>query len=183
VEVFGRYLRLGFTHIVPFGLDHILFVLALFLLSAKLRPLLIQVTAFTVAHSVTLALSVLGVVSLPSSVVEPLIALSIALVALENLFTDRLHGWRVALVFAFGLLHGLGFAGVLRELGLPRGALANALISFNVGVELGQLAVVAGASLLVSAVWRKEWYRKRVVLPASGLLAAIGLFWFVERLL
>jgi hydrogenase/urease accessory protein HupE len=183
VEVFGRYLGLGFTHIVPLGLDHILFVLALFLLAARARPLLIQVTAFTVAHSVTLALSVLGVVSLPGSVVEPLIALSIALVALENLFTERLHSWRVAVVFAFGLLHGLGFAGVLTELGLPRGALASALIAFNVGVELGQLAVVGLAVLLVAPLRRKPWYRKRVVLPASAALAAVGLVWFVQRLL
>ncbi|HVS14064.1 MAG TPA: HupE/UreJ family protein [Thermoanaerobaculia bacterium] len=183
VAVFGRYLGLGFTHIVPLGLDHILFVLALFLLAAKARPLLIQVTAFTLAHSVTLALSVLGVVSLPSAVVEPLIALSIALVAVENLFTERLRSWRVAVVFGFGLLHGLGFAGVLSELGLPRGALASALIAFNVGVELGQLAVVGVALLLVAPLRGTPWYRTRVVLPASAALAAIGLFWFVQRLL
>ncbi|HVS65186.1 MAG TPA: HupE/UreJ family protein [Thermoanaerobaculia bacterium] len=182
VEVFGRYLGLGFTHIVPLGLDHILFVLALFLLSAKLEPLLIQVTAFTLAHSVTLALSVLGVISLPSTVVEPLIALSIALVAAENLFTQRLHSWRIVVVFVFGLLHGLGFAGVLNELGLPAGALASALIAFNVGVELGQLAVIGVAFLLVALVRQKQWYHERVVIPASVALAAIGLFWFVQRL-
>ena len=182
VEVFGRYLGLGFTHIVPLGLDHILFVLALFLLTSEPRPLLIQVTAFTLAHSLTLALSVLGVVSLPSSVVEPLIALSIALVAIENLLTERLHAWRVAVVFGFGLLHGLGFAGVLSELGLPAGALASALIAFNVGVELGQLAVIGAAFLLVGFARSETWYRPRVVFPASFLLAAIGLFWFVQRL-
>jgi hypothetical protein len=183
VEVFGRYLGLGFTHIVPLGIDHILFVLALFLLTTKPEPLLIQVTAFTLAHSVTLALSVLGILALPSAVVEPLIALSIALVAVENLFTDRLRTWRVALVFGFGLLHGFGFAGVLNELGLPAGALASALIAFNVGVEVGQLAVIGVALAAVAAFRKREWYRQRIVIPASIGLAAVGLFWFVQRLL
>ena len=102
------YLRLGFVHIVPEGADHILFVLGLFLLSARLRPLLWQVTAFTVAHAVTLTLAALGYVSLPSGLVEPLIALSIAYVGIENALVDRLTRWRPAVVFGFGLLHGLG---------------------------------------------------------------------------
>ncbi len=117
-----QYLSLGYTHILPKGLDHILFVLGLFLLSPRLRPMLLQVTAFTIAHSITLGLSIYGIVSLPSRIVEPLIALSIAYVAIENLVTRELKPWRLALVFMFGLLHGMGFAGVLRELGLPRDA-------------------------------------------------------------
>src|SRR5262249_58079568 len=112
-----RYVRLGFRHILPDGLDHILFVLGLFLLSPRLRPLLVQVSAFTVAHTATLALSTLGLVRLPPAVVEPLIALSIAYVAIENTVVRELRPWRIALVFGFGLLHGLGLAGALGALG------------------------------------------------------------------
>src|SRR5262245_40497039 len=140
--VVARYLMLGFEHILPKGVDHILFVLGLFLLSTKLRPLLLQVTAFTVAHTVTLALSMTNVLRLPSRPVETLIALSIAYVAIENTLTSELKPWRPALVFLFGLLHGLGFAGVLRELGLPEGRFLSTLLAFNCGVELGQLVVL-----------------------------------------
>ena len=126
-----------------------LFVLGIFLLSPRVKTMLLQVTAFTVAHSITLGLSIYGVVSLPSRIVEPLIALSIAYVAIENLVTRELKPWRLALVFMFGLLHGLGFAGVLRELGLPRDEFLTALADFNLGVEGGQLTVIAAAMLLV----------------------------------
>src|SRR5262249_25622395 len=115
LDVARQYLKLGYTHILPKGIDHILFVLGLFLLSLQLRPILMQVTTFTIAHSITLGLSMYGIVSLPSRVVEPLIALSIAYVAVENLITRELKPWRLALVFSFGLLHGMGFAGVLKE--------------------------------------------------------------------
>ena len=115
----ARYVALGFTHIVPKGLDHVLFVLGIFLVGRRLRPILLQVTAFTIAHSITLALSITGIFSLPSSIVEPAIAFSIAYIAIENLVVQDLRPWRYGLVFGFGLLHGLGFAGVLRELGLP----------------------------------------------------------------
>jgi hypothetical protein len=180
-EIIRQYLALGFTHILPKGLDHILFVLGLFLLSRRLKPLLLQVTAFTVAHTVTLAMTIYGVVSLPPSVVEPLIALSIVYVAVENLFTRELHPWRVALVFAFGLLHGMGFAGVLSELGLPRSEFLPALIAFNVGVEAGQLTVIALAFLAVGLFRDRTWYRRAVVVPASCLIAAVGLYWSVQR--
>ena len=178
-----EYLALGFTHILPKGLDHILFVIGLFLLRARLRPVLLQVTAFTVAHSLTLALSLYGVVSLPPRVVEPLIALSIVYVAIENLRTQRLTPWRVAIVFLFGLLHGMGFAGVLTGLQLPRADFALALVGFNLGVEAGQLAVIAGVALAVGW-WRQHaWYHQRVVVPASLAIAAVGLYWTVTRLL
>lgn len=181
-NVFRDYTVLGFTHILPKGLDHILFVLGIFLLSVQWRPLLYQVTAFTIAHSITLALSLYGVISLPASVVEPLIALSIVYVAVENVVVGRLRPWRVWVVFGFGLLHGLGFAGVLTELGLPEGEFLPALIAFNVGVELGQLAVISLALLTVGVWFRgRTWYRARVVIPASLLIAAVGLYWTVER--
>jgi hypothetical protein len=181
-EVVRQYLTLGFTHIVPGGPDHILFVLGIFLLSRRLKPILQQVTAFTVAHTLTLALSIYGIVRLPPSIVEPLIALSIVFVAVENILTPELRPSRIALVFCFGLLHGLGFAGVLSELGLPRSEFLTALLSFNVGVEGGQLTVIAIAFLLVGLPFRKQaWYRQRVVVPASCLIAALGLYWSVER--
>ena len=176
------YLVLGFTHILPLGVDHILFVLGLFLLSLRLAPILWQVTAFTLAHTITLALTIYGVLSLPASVVEPLIALSIAYVGIENILTPRLHPWRVVIVFAFGLLHGMGFAGVLTEIGLPESEFLAALISFNVGVEFGQLAVIVLALLAVGGLRGRPWYRRRIVIPASAAIARTGLYWTVTRL-
>ena len=181
--VAASYLRLGFLHIVPEGLDHILFVLGLFLLSARLRPLVWQVTAFTVAHAVTLTLAALEVVSLSARLVEPLIALSIVYVAIENVLTDRMTRWRPPVVFGFGLLHGLGFAGVLGELGLPEQERLLALVSFNAGIELGQLAVIGGAVLACGWFRSAPWYRARLVVPASAGIALIGLVWAVERVL
>ena len=177
-----QYLWLGYVHILPRGLDHILFVLGLFLLSPRLKPLLLQVTAFTIAHSITLGLSIYGIVSLPSRIVEPLIALSIAYVAIENLLTRELKPWRIALVFMFGLLHGLGFAGVLRELGLPRGEFLTALLTFNLGVEAGQLSVIGAALLVTAPFLSRPSYRQRVVIPASVTIALVGIYWTITRL-
>jgi hydrogenase/urease accessory protein HupE len=183
LQVAAQYLSLGFTHILPGGLDHILFVLGIFLFSTRTKPVLLQVTAFTVAHSITLGLSIYGVVSLPSSVVEPLIALSIVYVAVENVLRPQLTPWRVAVVFGFGLLHGLGFAGALHALGLPRSEFLTALVTFNVGVECGQLAVILLAFLAIASWARREsWYRSRVVVPASLAIAAAGLWWTVQRI-
>ena len=178
-----RYLALGFSHIVPNGLDHMLFVLGICLLSNRARSVLLQVSAFTVAHSITLGLSLYGLVSVSPRIVEPLIALSIAYVAIENLFLSELRSWRVALVFAFGLLHGMGFAGALKDLGLPRSEFLCALLTFNLGVEAGQLTVMGAAFVLVG--WHcagRVWYRRRVVVPASALIATTAVFWTIERL-
>jgi len=182
-ELALRYVLLGFTHILPKGLDHVLFVLGVFLLSRRLRPILLQVSAFTIAHSITLGLSMYGIVSVAPSIVEPLIALSIAYIAIENLLLTEFRPWRVALVFAFGLLHGLGFAGALREVGLPRSEFVTALVGFNAGVELGQLAVI-GAAFLAVGYWYGDrvWYRRRIVLPASACIACFGVFWTLQRL-
>ena len=182
--VFVDYIGIGFEHILPLGLDHILFVVGLFLLSTKLRPLLMQITAFTLAHTVTLALGMLGIVSIPGSIVEPLIAASIVYVAVENILFSNMSPWRPIIVFCFGLLHGLGFAGVLTEFGIPDGQFVPALIGFNIGVELGQLAVIAICFALVG-FWfgKKDWYRARVVIPGSILVALIGAYWVIERTL
>jgi hydrogenase/urease accessory protein HupE len=181
-QVVKTYLGLGFTHILPKGLDHILFVVGIFLLSTRLGPIVAQVTTFTVAHTITLALTIFGILSLPSRVVEPLIALSITYVAVENVFTSELKPWRIALVFGFGLLHGMGFAGVLSELGLPRSERITGLLSFNVGVELGQLAVIASMLLLVGWFRDRAWYRRRIVVPISLAIACVGLYWTVTRI-
>jgi hydrogenase/urease accessory protein HupE len=181
-EIARQYFSLGYTHILPKGLDHILFVIGIFLLSTRWRSVLLQVSTFTLAHSITLGLTMYGLVSLPPRVVEPMIALSIAYVAVENLVTSELKSWRVALVFGFGLLHGMGFAGVLRELGLPRSQFLTALVTFNAGVEAGQLSVIALA-LLAVAYWRANGftYRRFIVQPASALIALVGLYWTIER--
>jgi hypothetical protein len=183
LDVFRNYLALGYTHILPNGLDHLLFVLGLFLLSVRVRPMLIQVTTFTIAHSITLGLTMIDVVALPSRVVEPMIALSIAYVAIENLVTRELTPWRLALVFSFGLLHGMGFAGVLTDLGLPRGEFVTALVSFNLGVEAGQLTVIALASLLVVWYRHQTWYRRVIAVPASLAIATVGVYWTIARVI
>lgn len=183
-QVAAAYLKLGFSHILPKGTDHILFVLGIFLLSIRLKPVLLQVTAFTVAHTITLALTIYGVFSLRPSIVEPLIAVSIVFVAVENILSPKVSPWRVAVVFAFGLLHGMGFAGVLSQQGLPRTEFLTALVSFNVGVECGQLAVILSAFLLVGLPCRhKPGYRRQIVIPASAVIAVIGLYWAVTRFL
>ena len=183
VSIGRQYLELGFVHIVPRGPDHILFVLGLFLLGSRTRPLVWQVSAFTAAHAVTLSLAVFEIVTLPARVVEPLIALSIVYVAIENVLTGRLTPWRPAVVFGFGLLHGLGFAGVLRQLGLPGQERVLGLLTFNIGIELGQLLVIAVALASIGWCRRRPWYRARIAVPLSVAIAGVGLFWAVERVL
>lgn len=177
------YLDLGFEHIVPKGLDHILFVLCLFLLNRNLKQVLIQATVFTVAHSITLGLAMYEVFSPPGHIVEPVIALSIFYVAIENCITEKQHPSRLAIVFLFGLIHGMGFAGVLTELGLPQKEFVTALVTFNVGVELGQITVILAAWLCIGLwFWKKPWYHKRVVMPLSVLIGLVALYWTVERI-
>lgn len=176
-----QFLVLGFTHILPHGLDHILFVLGLFLLTPRVRPLLGQVTAFTLAHSLTLALAMLGLVRIPAMIVEPLIALSISVVAAENILRPEAPPSRRLFVFAFGLVHGLGFAAVLTDLGVPEGRLLPALMSFNLGVEIGQLTVIGLAGLLVLPLRNRGVYRRWVAVPASLAIALVGVLWAVQR--
>jgi hydrogenase/urease accessory protein HupE len=181
--VIKSYLVAGFEHILPRGLDHILFILGIFLFSVKLRPLLWQVTMFTVAHTITLGMSSSGIVSLPANVVEPLIALSIAWIGIENIFARSLRNSRLLLVFCFGLLHGMGFASVLQDFGMPDDAFLTALLSFNVGVELGQLAIITLAFLTVG-LWfgNRGWYRNVIVNTGSATIAVIGLYWTYDRI-
>ena len=177
------YLKLGFTHILPLGFDHILFVLSLFLLSPKLKPVLLQATAFTVAHTVTLGLSMYKIITPPASVVEPLIAVSILFVAAENIFSQKIKTTRLAVVFLFGLVHGMGFASALGQLGLPQNRFFSSLLLFNIGVELGQVTVILLAWLLL-AKWfgSKPLYRKYIVIPVSVAIGMIALYMLVTRI-
>jgi hypothetical protein len=198
------YLKLGYQHIIPLGFDHILFVLSLFLLNPRLKPVLWQATAFTVAHSVTLGLAMYHVIKPPAMIVEPLIALSILYVALENIFSANIKTAsagmkrtstaakpsrlgvkpaRVGIVFLFGLVHGMGFASALGQLGLPKKSYLLSLVMFNAGVELGQITIILLAFLLVGKWFRdKSWYRSRIVIPISVAIALVAACWTVQRL-
>lgn len=192
---FADFLQEGIWHIW-IGFDHVLFLLALLLPAVVMRArhgwqgvdafrptfwnVFKIVTAFTVAHSITLSLATLGVISLPSRLVESVIAASVIVAALNNvfpIFSER----RWAMAFAFGLVHGFGFASVLADLGLPSNALILALVGFNVGVELGQLAIVIVFLPLAYALRRTMFYRRLVLLGGSLLIALLAGAWFVER--
>ncbi len=182
-HVAAYYIKLGFLHIIPQGFDHILFVVGLCFLSNKISTILWQATAFTVAHSVTLALSMKNIIVAPSAIVEPIIALSILFVAVENILVSRLNPWRILLVFAFGLVHGLGFASSLNEIGLPRNKFTLSILSFNAGVELGQVAIILIIFLLVVMPFGKKYfYRKWIVFPMSAIIGLVALYWSVQRI-
>ena len=182
-EVVWFYLKLGFSHIIPSGLDHILFVMGLCLLSSKVKTILWQATAFTVAHSITLAMSMKNIIVAPSAIVEPIIALSILFVAVENILLSELKPWRIAIVFLFGLIHGMGFASALNEIGLPNGKFYTSIIAFNAGVELGQIAVITAMfSLIIIPLRNKVWYRKKIVFGLSACIGLVAAFWTVERI-
>jgi len=183
-----RYLATGTEHIF-LGYDHIAFLVAVVLWARRLVPVIKIVTAFTIAHSITLSLATLNVVVIPGTVVEPAIAASIVYVAMENFFTRDVDGrWRVA--FAFGLIHGFGFAGALREIGLPTNAVAPALAAFNIGVEIGQVAIVAIVVPALIALDRltavgstKPARAATFVYALSALITVLGSYWFVTRVL
>lgn len=183
LETMSLYIRLGVEHILPMGLDHLAFVLALILSATALKPLLIQISIFTVAHSVTLVLGVLNIVELNAVWVEVAIALSIAFVAIENLFIKYRLAWRSLIVFCFGLLHGLGFAGALSDLGVPDAHFISALFGFNVGVEIGQLSFGLVVFLTLHKLVKRQHFRHFVFIPGNCLVAAAGIYWLVERLL
>ena len=176
--------KIGIDHIVPGGTDHILFVLALFLAAKSFRNLVLQISVFTVAHTVTLGLTAAGVIEPPDSIVEPLIALSIAVVAIETLFQMDKQKWRLAIIFGFGLFHGMGFAGFVREIGLPPEQFWPSLIGFNVGVEIGQLSVILAAAILcwpIKKLISQLSYRNAVIIPGSIIIGVIGFWWFIAR--
>ena len=180
-KVFADYPEEGLVHIRPRGPGHILFVLGLFLLSARLSALPWQVSAGTLAHTVTLVLGATGPVVLPASIVEPLSAASILHVAVKNRFTRQLHRWRPPVVFCSGLLHGPGCAGVLSETGLPARQCVISPPAFNSGDETGQIAVIAAAFAPVGRAARFDWYRRAVTIPGSLIIAVVAACRIIQR--
>lgn len=180
-KMFSVYIQLGFRHIVPEGVDHILFVIGLYFLGVSWRYILSQTTIFTVAHATTLFLSTYGIFRLPPQYVEPLIALSIAVIGFENVFRPRLGPVRLVAVFVFGLIHGLGFAASLSDVPFPKGDFIMALLGFNIGVDAGQLAIILALFLALGWARNKRWYRARVAIPISLVIGGIGLLWAIER--
>lgn len=182
-DVSWFYIKLGYNHIIPQGLDHILFVVGLCLLGNNLKTIIWQATAFTVAHSITLAMSMKSIIIAPSAVVEPIIALSILFIAIENVLIKELKPWRIFLVFMFGLIHGLGFASSLNEIGLPRNQFALSILSFNVGVELGQISIILAVFFLIIKPFANRLnYRKQIVFPLSVIIGLIAAVWTVQRI-
>jgi hydrogenase/urease accessory protein HupE len=176
---FFAFLKMGIEHILT-GVDHLVFLFGLIVVGGRLRSLLGVVTAFTAGHSITLALAVLGVFTPSSRVIEPAIALSIAYVGIENFFVkDASKRWRITL--PFGLIHGFGFAGALQEISLARAQIPGALVSFNLGVEIGQLAVLALALPIVLLARRTRWFEAYATRGLSGAIVLAGLVWFVAR--
>ena len=196
LQTAANYVIIGFDHILPKGADHILFVLGLFFYAPRIRPLLWQVTAFTLAHSFTLALATLKIISVPPVIIEVLIAASIIYIAVENIAFNptRRHNskarentrpgqLRLLVITLFGLLHGLGFASVLAEIGLPADQFILSLLAFNIGVEIGQLTVLLAAALCFG--WwatSNRYYDRLIAIPASVLVGLVGVYWLLERL-
>lgn len=183
-EIIWFYLKMGITHIVPLGIDHILFIVSLCLISKKLKPILWQATAFTVAHSVTLALSLKEIIVAPAPIIEPIIALSIVFVSIENLLLNTVKFWRILIVFFFGLVHGLGFASALNEVGIPPGDFTKTIIAFNIGVEIAQVGLIfAVFGLIIIPFSKLKHYKIRFVYPASIIIAVVAMYWTVERII
>ncbi|WP_264520186.1 HupE/UreJ family protein [Flavobacterium sp. N1994] len=183
-EMIMHYLTLGFTHVIPLGLDHILFILCLFFLNSRIKSVIIQCSVFTLAHSLSLGLAASGLILPNANYIEPLIAISILFTAIENIIHDKVNPYRLILIFLFGLLHGMGFANVLKEIGIPNNHFFAALFSFNLGVELGQVMVILTAYFLISKWFsNKSYYKERIVYPISSIIACIALYWTIERVL
>lgn len=182
-EISWFYFKLGFSHIVPEGLDHVLFIIALCLINTKLSSIIWQATAFTVAHTIALILSMKNIIVAPAPIIESVIALSIIFVAVENLLITKLQPWRILLVFAFGLIHGLGFASALNETGLPPQKFFTSLLMFNLGVEVCQILLITLVfSALIHPFKAKPWFRKGIVYPISLAIAMAGSYWLFERM-
>jgi hypothetical protein len=179
-----KYVSLGFSHVIPLGFDHILFILTLFFFNNSLRSVIVQCSVFTLAHSITLGLTACGLLLPNSDIIEPLIAASILFTALENIIHSKVNPWRLLIIFSFGLVHGLGFAVALQNIGLPNKSIITSLLSFNIGVEIGQITVILMAYFLVSKWFKnKIWYKERIVYPISSIIACIALYWTIVRIL
>lgn len=146
--------------------------------------MLIQCSVFTLAHSLSLGLAASGLIIPNATIIEPLIAISILFTAIENIVHDKINPWRIALIFGFGLIHGLGFATALKEIGLPKNQFLSSLLSFNIGVELGQITIILAAYFLISKWFsNKIWYKERIVYPICTIISSVALYWTIERIL
>ena len=184
MNIVFQYWQLGILHVFPTGLDHMLFITALFFLSSKFKTALIQCSVFTLAHSITLFLAVLGYLRFNSKWIEIIIALSIFIVAVENLILQQINWHRLLLIFLFGLIHGLGFATALSQQPIVQSILLKALFGFNLGVETAQAGIIVFCYFLFARGFsHKVWYQKKLVQPISLTIACIALFWTVERFL
>ncbi len=184
METIFLYLKLGFTHVIPLGFDHVLFILTLFFLNSRVKSILIQCTVFTIAHSVSLALTSLDYIIPNVNFVEILIALSILFTAIENIVSQKVNPSRIVIIFCFGIIHGMGFANALKTFGLPKKQLVSTLLSFNVGVEFGQLTVILFAYFFISKWFsQKKWYKERIVYPISSIIGCVALYWTIQRIL
>jgi len=185
INSFIKYLFLGIEHIIPKGLDHMLFIIGLFLFSNLIRPLLLQVTMFTIAHTITLVIASLSLINVNASIVEPLITLSIVYIGVENIFKKYSNTKiRYYVIFLFGLLHGLGFALVLKDVGLDYSNLLMNLVSFNIGVEIAQIFILFLLYLTIGLFFSKKKYYKIIFqIPLSLFISLIAIYWFVERII
>jgi len=179
-----EFTQIGFTHVIPWGYDHILFILSIFFLNSNVKSVIIQCTVFTVAHSVALGLTAAGIMITNSSMVEPLISISIVFTAIGNIIQSKISPYRLVMIFLFGIIHGMGFASAFMETAAPAAEFYTTLLSFNMGVELGQLTIVLLAYILVSKWFNnKAWYRERIVYPVSTVIAGIALSWTIIRII
>jgi HupE / UreJ protein len=184
LQTFIEFIQQGFLHVLPLGYDHILFITSLFFLNSNLKSVLIQCSIFTIAHSITLFLSAYQILNSNTQIVEPIIALSIVITAFENIVHSRISKWRLLIIFIFGLIHGMGFAAALQDIGVPSSNFITALLSFNIGVELAQVAIILMLYFAI-AKWmsHKTWYQNRVVYPISCSMACVGLYWVIDKIM
>jgi hypothetical protein len=182
-DTLNPFLQLGFTHVIPLGFDHILFIMTLFFLSSNIKTVLLQCSVFTIAHSLSLGLAASGFFVPNSNIIEPLIAISILFTAIENIVSNKINPWRIAMIFGFGLIHGFGFANALKDIGIPKNQFLSSLLSFNIGVELGQITIILAAYFLISKWFAdKIWYKERIVYPISSIIGCVALYWTIERI-
>ncbi len=182
-EVIKQYSYLGFTHVIPLGFDHILFILSIFLMNTNLKTIIVQCSAFTIAHSISLGLSAADLFVVDSKIIEPLIAISILVTALENIVQEKINKWRIVIILLFGIIHGLGFANALRETGLDKSHFYLSLLFFNVGVECGQILIILLAYYSIGKWFcDKKWYKNRIVYPISSVIGLIAIYWTIERI-
>lgn len=183
MELIKIYTCLGFKHVIPFGFDHILFIIAFLLLQPNIGKALLIASLFTIAHSISLGIASAGYFLPPSSIIEPFITFSIVIVAVENIFFEKTKSWQGIQVFIFGLIHGMGFVSALNEIGIPDKQFFTALLSFNLGVEIAQIIVILlFYFLLVKWMSNKTNYKEKVVLPLSCIIGCIAIYWTIQRL-